>query len=224
MGKIVEQLSKYNGFFDGISDDLGEIVSIESDTIAVHYWVNTKKLIQTMNNNDGVLINGMRGIVTGLNTSSILITLDNQKYAEYLSLSTGNKVNLQKEISPPNPIRAQLVTGDIDGIGEIENINEDGKYVDIWIKYPEFIAPYLFEMGYICVDGVCLTIKECNEGAFKVSIFPKTRRKTSLGEKVVGDYVNIESSVTAKALEEIVTDSGCVVHERSILSWLVSPY
>lgn len=224
MGIIREQLSKYDSFFDGITDDLGVIVSTESDSIAIHCWVNTKKLRLATKNNDMVLINGLRGRVTGVDTDSILITLDKEKYDNYCAFFKGEKVNLQKEIINPDPIRAQLVTGDIDGIGNIVKINEDGKYIDIWISYPKKITPYLFEMGYICVDGVCLTIKDYNETEFKISIFPKTKRKTSFGSKTVGGCVNIESSITAKVLEEIVTEAGCVVYERNILSWLVSPY
>ncbi len=224
METITNLLAQYNGFYDGISDDFSVVVGVSSDNESLELQIESKKLAREINRENDLLVNGVRGKVLNLEKDEIRTKFSKKGCGTLLYLTDGDYVNLQKIIKPPHSIRAQLVTGYIDGIGKILTIDQDEKYIHIWIGYPVQIRPYLFKMGYICGDGICLTIQDFDEEKFKVSLFPKTRKKTSLGKKTQGDSVNIESSIIAKILEEAVNEIGCVGHEKSILHWLISPY
>ena len=75
------------------------------------------------------------------------------------------------------------------------------------ISLPTQIKPYLLPMGYICIDGICLTVKDCDSETFLVSLLPKTMTETTLGSRGIGDKVNIEANVIIKILEDSISST-----------------
>ena len=218
------QLSKE--MFDGILDELGIVLGSTLEDSKVKLTIKSPKVLKDMIIGEYILVNGVRVKVSSKDEEVLSITIETQlnRKDTLPELKKGDSVNIQKARKLLEPIRAQLVTGEVDGIGEIISINSDDKLVSLRISYPKGIGSYLFEKGYICVDGVCLTIKDLYDNAFLVSLFPKTMIETTLGSKGVGHKVNIEANLITKILVDSISSIGCKGHEKNILNWIVSPY
>lgn len=172
------------------------------------------------------MVNGVRVKVSVINEDCLSITINKQSHRNgtLSELKAGESVNIQRARKADETIWAQLVTGEVDGIGNIVSRTSDDKLVHLKISYPTQIKSYLFPRGYVYVDGICLTVKDCDSGTFLVSLLPKTMSETTLGSKVIGDKVNIEANVIIKAIHEMVSSLDYKGHENNILNWIISPY
>jgi riboflavin synthase len=90
------------------------------------------------------------------------------------------------------------VTGHIDDTGVIKKRLEQKNYVELQIVVRKNLKPFLVPKGSVCIDGVSLTVGKVAVGYFSVHLIPFTLQKTILGQKCVGDKVNIEADLLAK--------------------------
>jgi len=102
-------------------------------------------------------------------------------------------------------IDGHLVSGHIDGIGKIQSIKTQENTIIITFNIPESVAYYLIKKGSVAVDGISLTVNECDHESFQVSIIPHTAKLTTLGFKKVSDSVNVETDMVGKYVERFVT-------------------
>ena len=98
-----------------------------------------------------------------------------------------------------------IVTGHIDGTGSISSVRREGNAVWYRIAARNEILEGIVEKGSIAVDGISLTVAEITERDFSVSIIPHTLAQTVLGEKRVGDVVNLENDVLGKYVRNMMT-------------------
>ena len=97
-----------------------------------------------------------------------------------------------------------LVSGHIDGVGTITGKKVAGNAVIITFGIPVSISRYVIKKGSVAVDGVSLTVNNCDEGWFEVSIIPHTARLTTMGIKGEGGFVNIETDMIGRYVERFV--------------------
>ena len=107
-------------------------------------------------------------------------------------LILGSEVNVERSLSFGDEIGGHLLSGHIMGTGRIQMATELGEGMDFQVLVPEEMRKYVLEKGYIGVDGISLTVGEVQDGAFKLHIIPETLRLTTLGQRSVGDAVNLE--------------------------------
>ena len=88
--------------------------------------------------------------------------------------------------------------------GLLHSKQQNGEGMDFQILMPSELRKYVMEKGYIAVDGISLTIGEVNNGVFSLHIIPETLRLTTLGEKTIGDAVNLEIDSTTQAIVSTV--------------------
>jgi riboflavin synthase len=101
-------------------------------------------------------------------------------------------------------IDGHLVSGHIDGIGQIEQRDTQGNAIVVNIEVSQTLARYMIAKGSVAVDGISLTINSCYERGFSVSIIPHTGKLTTIGFKNRGDAVNIETDVIGKYVERFM--------------------
>ena len=119
-------------------------------------------------------------------------------------LGTGTRVNLETALTPQTPLGGHLVSGHVDGIGELLARWEDARSVRLEFRVPEGLARYIAEKGSVCVDGTSLTVNGVDGTAFDVNIVPHTLRATTLGELRPGSAVNIEVDQIARYVERLL--------------------
>lgn len=123
-------------------------------------------------------------------------------------LKVGSKVNMEKALRVSDRLGGHIVTGHIDCIGNVHEIVEDGFSREITFVLDPAYAPFFVEKGSVAIDGVSLTVADCQakDGKdkapgkfwFKVALIPHTLSVTTLGELRVGDAVNLETDVIAR--------------------------
>ena len=124
-------------------------------------------------------------------------------YCQWFSQQTGDKVNLERSAQLGGRLGGHIVQGHVDGTAIITSILEDGTAWSIEFEISNALAKYIVEKGFICVDGVSLTVVNCDENVFSIALIPYTRDNTVLGLKTVGSTVNIETDIIGKYLEKL---------------------
>ncbi len=121
----------------------------------------------------------------------------------------GARLNLERALRLGDELGGHLVTGHIDGIGEVVGLCPDGGSTRIGVRAPAELGPYLAEKGSITIDGVSLTINEvrdADDGSahFAVNIIPHTAANSSLGALAAGATLNLEIDILARYLKRMV--------------------
>ncbi|NHA15555.1 riboflavin synthase [Thioalkalivibrio sp. XN279] len=129
-------------------------------------------------------------------------------------LERGSRVNLERALTLAKPLGGHLVTGHVDGVGEVESRADDGRSVRFRIRVPAELSRYLARKGSICVDGVSLTVNEVDGAVFGVNIVPHTLEATVFGSYRAGSRVNLEVDIVARYLERLVGEPGGLSRAR----------
>ena len=117
----------------------------------------------------------------------------------------GTPVNLEKALTLQDRLGGHLVSGHVDGVGEIISIAEDARSWRYEIEAPLNICKYIAAKGSICINGVSLTVNEVNECVFGVNIVPHTLQETTIKHFQKGSKVNLEVDLLARYLERMMT-------------------
>ena len=120
-------------------------------------------------------------------------------------LAPGDPVNLERPLAANGRYGGHVVQGHVDGTGEVHSIEEldDGSW-RFTFTLPSELANYVVEKGSIAVDGISLTVAAVTPSTFSIAIIPHTFAVTAMGQRNVGDTVNLEADVLAKYVERLV--------------------
>jgi riboflavin synthase len=125
------------------------------------------------------------------------------------SWHVGTQLNLERALKMGEELGGHIVTGHVDGVGEILRIEPSGASHIFHFSAPKALTPYIAAKGSICLNGVSLTVNSVEDTAqgteFTVNIIPHTGQKTSFGTARMGDAINIEIDVLARYLMRMNT-------------------
>ena len=116
----------------------------------------------------------------------------------------GEPVNLEQALTPQSRLGGHIVSGHVDGVGEVASRRPDGRSERIDICVPQALARYIAHKGSVCMDGVSLTVNEVGDDSFSVNIIPHTAAGTTLQHYRSGRRVNIEVDVLSRYLERLL--------------------
>jgi riboflavin synthase len=125
-------------------------------------------------------------------------------YTTLAGLKVGSPVNLEKALTLTMRLGGHLVSGHIDGVGEVLTISKDARSVRYRLKAPRLLAKYIAHKGSICVDGVSLTVNKVQVDEFELNIVPHTIEQTIIATYRAGSRVNLEVDVLARYLERLM--------------------
>ena len=125
----------------------------------------------------------------------------------------GDTVNLERALLATGRLDGHFVLGHVDGVGAIISDKRMGDSIIRSIRTPMEIRKLLASKGSVAVDGISLTIAECNDETITISLIPRTLKATTMGLKKAGDEVNIECDVLARYIERLL-DKDPAVGER----------
>ena len=131
--------------------------------------------------------------------------------AESLAMTTladwrlGEQINLERALRAGDELGGHLVSGHVDGVGEIVSLADEGAGRRLAIAAPAGLAPLIAPKGSITVAGVSLTVNEAEDGRFGVLIVPHTLAVTTLGKRRLGDRVNLEADMLARYVQRILS-------------------
>lgn len=119
-------------------------------------------------------------------------------------LRAGDPVNLEKALTLSSRLGGHLVSGHVDGVGEVLTREAEARSVRFRLRAPTELAKYIAEKGSICVDGVSLTVNAVQGAEFGLNIVPHTLTATTLDAFRPGQRVNLEVDLIARYLERLL--------------------
>lgn len=193
--------------FTGIVQAVGEIVSLQDHGGDRCITLHTGDLdLAGVNAGDSVCVSGvcLTASVVGDHQFTADLSAETLSRTTFAELRVGDRVNLEKALTPQTPLGGHLVMGHVDGVGKIVEQRPDGRSVLLSIEAPSALVRYIAEKGSICVEGVSLTVNAVAGLTFAVNIIPHTLRRTTLSRLIVGRHVNLEVDLIARYLERLV--------------------
>ncbi len=120
------------------------------------------------------------------------------------ALEVGGRVNLEPPLKAGDPLDGHIVTGHVDGVGEVVSVEPVGSSTRVVIAVPAELSRFIAAKGSVAVDGVSLTVNAVAGVQFEVNVIPHTQAVTVIGEYARGTAVNIEVDMLARYLERLV--------------------
>ncbi|HAU01428.1 MAG TPA: riboflavin synthase [Porticoccaceae bacterium] len=193
--------------FTGIISAIGEIASLEPRGGDVRLTINTGNLaLGDVHLGDSIACNGAcltavqltgHGFVADVSVETLsLTTVGNWK--------TGSRINLEKAMQASDRFGGHIVSGHVDGIGEVVSLHEDARSWRFRIRAPRGLAKFIAHKGSITVDGTSLTINKVGGAEFELNIVPHTMTHTVMSDYRVGTKVNLEVDLVARYLERLL--------------------
>jgi riboflavin synthase len=196
--------------FTGIVEELGEVAAVEDLADAARLSVRARTVGEDVSLGDSISVNGVCLTVTGWDDEGAGRRLHFDVMAESLrrsslgGLHAGDPVNLERAVTAATRLGGHMVQGHVDAVGTIASRDPAEHWDVVGISAPPEVTRYLVEKGSVTVDGVSLTVTEVGGDGFAVSLIPETLRRTTLGNRAVGEQVNLEVDVIAKYVESAV--------------------
>lgn len=186
--------------FTGIIQTIGTVVEVHKEGNRLHYALSFP--FEGLKIGASVSIDGVCQTVVKIEGASVFFDAIDETLARTTldTLSVGKRVNIERAAKIGDEIGGHLLSGHIFGTVTLENIEQN---VYTFTCPPEWMK-YLFEKGFIALDGASLTLVEVAEGHFTVHLIPETLKRTTLGAKKVGERVNVEFDALTQAAVETV--------------------
>ena len=172
--------------FTGIVEELGQVKALSLRGNSGTLTVKAKKVLEGTKIGDSIAVNG------------VCLTVTNMKNNEFSADVMAETVRRSSRFG------GHIVSGHIDGTGQIESMRREENAVWVTIACADKILDLIVEKGSICIDGISLTVAAVTKRNFSVSVIPHTGEETTLLKKKAGDPVNLENDIVGKYIQKFV--------------------
>ena len=200
--------------FSGIIESQSQIKRTQVDDHAnsktIRIFVTKPSIFNDLKNGDSICTNGVCLTVEAFTSDEIQFCLG----AETLSILGDSfsqwqhqGLNLERSLKLGDPVHGHLVTGHVDGVGQIIKTYQDGECCQIVVQVPQDIKKFFWKKGSVCLNGVSLTVNDVQDDLISVCLIPETMTVTNLIKIPVGSWINVESDYLAKAYFQLKVQS-----------------
>ncbi len=191
--------------FTGIIEEIGHISHIRTGGETCTVTVAASKVLTDVRIGDSIAVNGTCLTVCSFDAGhfSADVMPETMRRTNLGGLAPGAPVNLERAMAAGGRFGGHIVSGHIDGTGQIRSLRKEGNAVWVTITAGEKILRYIVEKGSIAIDGISLTVAAVSKQDFAVSVIPHTGSETTLLTKKPGDAVNLECDIVAKYVEKL---------------------
>ena len=212
--------------FTGIIEALGEIGVTEKRGGDLRLHIRTGSLeLGDVVLGDSIAVNGVCLTVVELPGDGFIadVSIETLNFTTAGQWQTGSAVNLERALTPTTRLGGHLVSGHVDGVGEVIERHQDARSERFRLKAPAELARYIAHKGSISVDGTSLTVNAVSGDEFELNIVPHTLAHTVFGAYQPGTKVNLEVDVIARYLERLLLgDKAAIQSDDFSLSTLVN--
>jgi riboflavin synthase len=191
----------------GIIEAVGQIQSLQPKGDDIRLTVKVNQLdMSDVALGDSIATNGVCLTVVDFSDEhySVDVSPETIKRSGFADYKAGDDVNLEKAMQANARLGGHIVSGHVDGVGEIVTIKPIDRWLEVWIKAPDNLAKYLAEKGSITVDGVSLTVNDVDGATFMLTLIPHTMQETIFRNYKIGSKVNLEVDIIARYLERLM--------------------
>ncbi|MGB7589251.1 MAG: riboflavin synthase [Solirubrobacterales bacterium] len=191
--------------FTGLIQDVGTVASVGAAGDGARLRIATR-LSTEIAAGDSVAVSGVCLTATGANGDGFDAEVMNQTLSTTSlgELKPGGRVNLELAMKASDRLGGHIVQGHVDGVGTISAVSEDGFARRLRVTLVPELMRYVVEKGSVALNGASLTVAALGDGWVEVSLIPETLERTTLGQAVPGEGLNVECDVVAKYVERLV--------------------
>ena len=207
--------------FTGIIENVGRVEGVQQLGGDVRLRIRTELDMSDVHLGDSIATNGicLTVIEWGQNWYSADVSRESLNRTTLGQWDVGQPVNVEKAMLPTTRFGGHIVSGHVDGIGEISCVRHDARSLYFEVTAPPALAKYLAEKGSITVDGISLTINHLNGNVLSLNLIPHTAERTNIGTWRVGAKVNLEVDILARYIERLLLgDKAATQSKASTLS------
>ena len=190
--------------FTGIIQTIGQIERVTPMGDDVKLNISCTGLdMQDVKVGDSIAVNGVCLTAVTFNESHFEAHVSKETLSVTLGLDKTNAVNLEKALRLSDRLGGHLVSGHVDGVGEVVSFEPLGDCWKLDIRAPHAISKYISMKGSICVNGVSLTVNSIISDVFSINLIPHTIENTTLQFLKAGSQVNLEVDQIARYVERM---------------------
>lgn len=194
--------------FTGIIQAIGSVANIEVSNDSYTLSINTPDgFLANVNTGDSICVNGVCLTATSLEGTKFKTDVSKEtiRCTSFKQLETSSQVNLELALTLADHLGGHLVTGHVDGVGVVKNIEQESNSTCFTVTAPKDIAKYIARKGSICMDGVSLTVNHVEGDDFTVNIIPHTLENTVIIHYRKDTIINLEIDLIARYVERLHT-------------------
>lgn len=201
--------------FTGLIEEIGTVQHVWHEARAAKLAIEAKETLADVAVGDSIAVDGACLTVTLIERALFEVDLSDETLARTTlgGLRRADPVNLERPCRPADRLGGHVVTGHVDGVATILQVQEGGGMWWFSFSYPEALRRLLVVKGSLAVDGISLTIAGLTDRAFDVAVIPHTYRHTTLGGKRVGQRVNLETDLFGKYVIRYLEGLGLASRE-----------
>lgn len=199
--------------FTGIIEALGSVADLQLRGGEWRLRIQSQALdFADVQLGDSIAVNGCCLTVTHFANAHFDADVSNEtlQHTTLQGLKPGSKVNLEKALTPSKRLGGHIVSGHVDGVGELIAMRPDGASIRMDFRAPDSLARYIAQKGSICIDGTSLTVNTVDGASFSVNIIPHTQQETIIQDYRPGQKVNLEVDLIARYLERLMQGDAAV--------------
>ena len=193
--------------FTGIISAIGDIANLEQRGGDVRLTIRTGNLgLSDVQLGDSIACNGACLTAVELTGGGFVadVSVETLNLTSIGNWQVGARINLEKAMQASDRFGGHIVSGHVDGIGEVVSLHEDARSWRFRLRAPRELAKYIAHKGSITVDGTSLTVNIVDGAEFELNIVPHTMTHTVMGDYQVGTKVNLEVDLVARYLERLL--------------------
>jgi len=196
--------------FTGIIQDVGCISGISREQAQTHFSISTALDTSNWHLGDSIAVDGCCLTATAIRPDGfdVTLSLETLNLTVFGTSDQGRKVNLEPALCMGDALGGHLVSGHVDGLGRLEEVEPVGEHLLMRFSLPSDLLRYVVHKGSVAVNGVSLTVNVADDRGFTVNLIPHTLENTNLGSLNVGDAVNIETDLLGRYVERLMMQSG----------------
>ena len=200
-GNIQMETQGEKAMFTGIVEEVGSVKSVGEGRLVI----GASEVLSDVKVGDSISVNGACLTVTTHDDASFSVDVvaETLRRTNLGELTAGSPVNLERSMPANGRFGGHMVQGHVDGTATIRSIGSEGDALMVGFDAPSSVMRYVVEKGFIAVDGASLTIVNCDNFSFSVTIIPHTQENTVFKDKKAGDSVNLEVDIMAKYVERL---------------------
>jgi len=194
--------------FTGIVQAVGTIEAVAPLERGVRLTVAADGLdVSDLGLGDSICVQGACLTVVAIASKRLSFDVSRETLECTVGLDRPGNVNLENALRMGDKLGGHLVTGHVDGIGEVLAFERAGESMLLRLRVPQELARYVARKGSICVDGVSLTVNRVEGDAFDINLIPHTLEATTLARLARGARVNLEIDLIARYVERMLSAS-----------------
>lgn len=204
--------------FSGIVEAVGTIGQVRRQSGGVRFTIRAD-LAGELKASESISVSGacLTVVAATRGVFDVEVVPETISKTSFARLREGSRVNLERPVRLQDRLGGHLVSGHVDGVGEVVSRSPEGQGLRLAVRPPAGLDRYLVYKGSVCVEGVSLTVAAVKPVAFEIALIPYTLEHTTLGEVEPGSPVNLEADLIAKYVERLMReDRGDLFVRRDI--------